>query len=146
VANDGSLRADLESQVHAAGLGERVRFVGRLSPDEQARWYGAARWYLSQPESDSVSVSVLEAMAHGCVPVLSDLAANRELVDDGRNGLIVGGNEGGLVQRLDALLPRADALAAANREWVAEHALFAPAVVRFLARLEAIHTHGEPQR
>jgi hypothetical protein len=52
-----------------------------------------ARWYLSLPASDSVSVSVLEAMGHGCIPILSDLPANRELVDDGRNGLILAEGE-----------------------------------------------------
>ena len=41
------------------------------------------------PRSDSVAVSVLEAMAHGCVPLLSDLPANRELVRSGENGLIL---------------------------------------------------------
>ena len=62
-------------------------FVGRLDAAAQAREYDRARWYLSLPTSDSVAVSVLEAMAHGCVPVLSDVAANHELVRDGDNGL-----------------------------------------------------------
>ncbi|MCK7499220.1 MAG: hypothetical protein MZW92_58660 [Comamonadaceae bacterium] len=39
--------------------------------------------------SDSVAVSVLEAMAHGCIPLLSDLPANRELVRGGDNGLVL---------------------------------------------------------
>jgi glycosyltransferase involved in cell wall biosynthesis len=135
VANDGSLRPGLERQAAALGLAERVRFVGRLGVEEQARWYAHARWYLSLPASDSVSVSVLEAMAHGCVPIVSDLPANRELIEDRVNGLVVPGV---------ALLPRevmlgflrqADAAAARNRRWVQEHALFEPAVARFVARL-----------
>jgi L-malate glycosyltransferase len=91
VANDGSLRPALEDWVRSQGLGERIEFVGRLDAAAQARHYARAQWYLSLPESDSVAVSVLEAMAHGCIPVLSDLPANRELVDSGRNGLIVAG-------------------------------------------------------
>ncbi|WP_371392038.1 glycosyltransferase, partial [Salmonella sp. M285] len=79
VANDGSLRAGLEADVAARGLAGKVRFVGRLDAREQAAHYARATWFLSLPQSDSVSVSVLEAMAHGCVPLLSDLAANREL-------------------------------------------------------------------
>ena len=138
VANDGTLRAVLERQAQALGLQGRVRFVGRLDAATQGSWYDRARWYLSLPRTDSVAVSVLEAMAHGCVPILSDLPANRELVQDGVNGLIV--PSGGLLQAaaLEALLPRADAVAQANRAWVERHALFAPCVAAFVARLEAL--------
>ena len=80
MANEGSLRPALEQQALALGVADRVQFVGRLDADDQAAAYARARWYLSLPSSDSVSVSVLEAMAHGCVPILSDLPANRELV------------------------------------------------------------------
>jgi L-malate glycosyltransferase len=83
VANDGSLRGALQAQAAALGLADRVVFVGRLDAGTQAGWYDRAQWYLSLPQSDSVAVSVLEAMAHGCIPILSDLPANRELVDSG---------------------------------------------------------------
>ncbi len=138
VANDGSLRAALEQQAADLGLGQRVQFVGRLSADSQSEWYSRARWYISLPQSDSVAVSVLEAMAHGCVPVLSDLPANRELVRDGDNGLIV--PEQGLLDReaLARVAPRADAVAAANRAWVQQHALFAPCVAAFVTRLREL--------
>jgi len=138
VAHDGSRRAALQAQAAALGLADRVRFVGRLAAQEQSRWYRAATWYLSLPGSDSVAVSVLEAMAHGCVPLLSDLPANRELVRDGENGLIVGDELERLPARLDALAPRAAAIAAANRAWVQAHALFPAAVDRFLARLREL--------
>ena len=133
VANDGSLRAALQVRAAAIGLGDRVRFVGRLDAVAQAREYARAAGYLSLPVSDSVSVSVLEAMAHGCVPLLSDLPANRELVESGRNGLILAG----LPQpgELTALMARADAIGRDNRTWVHQHGLFEPAVERLLLRL-----------
>lgn len=138
IANDGSLRPALERAAAAAAWGARVRFVGRLAADAQAAWYGRARWYLSLPGSDSVSVSVLEAMAHGCVPVLSDLPANRELVRDGVNGVIAGGDAAATAAAMQALAARADAIGAANRQWIAEHAIFPQAVERLLARLHAL--------
>lgn len=128
VANDGSLREALERRA-----GARVQFVGRLGAEAQARWYARARWYLSLPRSDSVAVSVLEAMAHGCFPLLSDLPANRELVEDGRNGAIV--RPGAPLPDLSELRARADSAAQHNRAWVAANALFEPCVDRFVARL-----------
>lgn len=138
MANDGSLRDELQQAVQAQGLGGRVQLVGRLSASDQQAHYARARWYLSLPESDSVSVSVLEAMAHGCVPILSDLPANRELVDPGRNGLVVPDGGHPSVDALMALRARADSIAHANRAWIERHALFERSVQAFVARLVAI--------
>jgi glycosyltransferase involved in cell wall biosynthesis len=142
IANNGSLAAALETQARQIGLrvgelgrGGQVQFVGRLDAPSQARWYAAAQWYLSLPSSDSVSVSVLEAMAHGCIPLLSELPANRELVRHAENGLIVSEADSALVPALESLAARAGAIARENRRWVTHHGLFAPAVERFLARV-----------
>lgn len=143
VANDGGQRAGLQAWVTQQGLGEAVQFVGRLDAAAQACHYAAARWYLSLPESDSVAVSVLEAMVHGCVPVLSDLPANRELVVHGANGLLVADAAQGTLE----IVPEGDwrqALAAAprmatrNRQWVAAHAVFGPCIDALLARVLAM--------
>lgn len=141
VANEGSLRDALQAQVQVQGLGlaEKVEFVGRLHPLIQAGHYARARWYLSLPESDSVAVSVLEAMAHQCVPILSDLPANRELIgaasESRGQGLILDDPAAlpGLIEGFDA-----ESAGRVNRAWVAEHGLFAPAVERFLARLKEL--------
>ena len=138
VANDGSLRAALEALAAELGIAGQVQFVGRLDAAAQAVCYDRASWYLSLPQSDSVSVSVLEAMAHGCVPILSDLSANRELVSDGDNGVILGDGERLTRDRLQPLAGRAGLVADANRAWVRDHALFAPSVQAFVARLRVI--------
>jgi len=135
VANSGALSESLKQQAAQLGLAPRIDFVGRLDAAAQSAFYARARWYVSVPRSDSVSVSVLEAMGHGCIPLLSDLPANRELVRDGRNGLILPDAQSALrVDALDAL--DAPAIATANRDWVGAHALFAPCVDAFVARLE----------
>ena len=140
VANDGSLRAALQTQAAALGIAARVQFLGRLSADAQALHYASARWYLSLPRSDSVAVSLIEAMAHGCIPIVSDLPANRELVRDGDNGLVLGDGQLPGTPALDALAARAERIAIDNREWVQSHALFAPAVSAFMQRLRSLPT------
>ncbi len=137
VANDGALRSTLQ----AAAPADRVQFVGRLDAATQAQWYAQARWYLSLPQSDSVSVSVLEAMGHGCIPILSDLPANRELIEDGRTGVILADGELPLRSRLQALVagpPQADALAGQLRDWVGANALFPASVQAYVERLQAL--------
>ena len=136
VANDGSLRGALVEQVRSLGLTDRVSFTGRLAAAQQAPHYAKARWYLSLPQSDSVAVSVLEAMSHECVPILSELPANRELIGtDAGQGIILDD---------PAVLPvlldmDAEAAGRANRAWVIAHGTFPPAVQRFLARLRELN-------
>jgi glycosyltransferase involved in cell wall biosynthesis len=144
VANDGSLRAALQQQTAEMGLAERVQFVGRLDATAQDACYAQARWYISQPQSDSVSVSVLEALGHGCIPLLSDLPANHELVRHGDNGWVATGDALPTVEQLAPLLARADSIALANHDWVAQNALFAPCVDRFLSRLQALSGPAKP--
>ena len=91
--------------------------------------------------SDSVSVSLLEAMAHGCIPLLSDLPANREWVGDGDNGLVIA-SVAPPAGALEACLARAGAIGQANRAQIERDGLFAPAVARFLARLRALPTNS----
>jgi len=137
VANSGSMIDTLKAQAAALGLADRVEFVGRLEAVAQSAFYARARWYVSVPRSDSVSVSVLEAMGHGCIPLLSDLPANRELVRDGVNGLIVpDGQAGPSVPALERLAADAESIAIANRDWVGANALFGPSIDAFVARLE----------
>ena len=138
VANDGSLRDNLEVQAEALRLSDRIRFVGRLDAAEQDRWYARATWYLSLPASDSVSVSVLEAMAHGCIPILSDLPANHELITETSLGLVL--DDGALVPppALQMLASQATRIARDNRAWVQAHGQFGPAVQAFLKRLREL--------
>ena len=48
--------------------------------------------YVSIPNTDGTSISLLEAMAYGCLPVVSDLPANREWIENGVNGIVSNGN------------------------------------------------------
>ncbi len=145
IGNDGALAPALPTQARALGLrvgtlaaSDQVEFSGRCEGAALAERYARAQWFVSLPESDSVAVSVLEAMAHGCIPILSDLPANRELVREGRNGVIVDAGGSVTAAFLQVLLDDAAGIAAVNRRWIAEHGLFAPAVERFVARLREL--------
>ncbi|MEO8299399.1 MAG: glycosyltransferase [Burkholderiales bacterium] len=138
VANDGSLRRAMEAAVRDQGLDRRVQFTGRLSAAQQDRWYARAQWYLSLPASDSVAVSVLEAMAHGCIPILSDLPANHELVSEASIGMVLPDGLLADLAALQALAQQAAQIGRLNRAWVQAHGLFDPAVAAFLDRLRAL--------
>ncbi len=87
IAGQGSIRPGLEKFTDECGLADRVRFTGVLSQAELANILREADLYVSASHSDSTSVSLLEAMACGIFPVVTDIAGNRQWVEQGRNGL-----------------------------------------------------------
>jgi len=89
ICGAGPDRPRLEERVSRLDLAPSFAFRGRLSSEEIARELRAADVYVSTSKSDSTSVSLLEAMASGAIPVVTDLPANREWITDGENGLVV---------------------------------------------------------
>ena len=116
VCGDGPERKRLERRAAALGLAGRFVFAGRLDPAALARELGEAAVYVSTSRSDSTSVSLLEAMACGAFPVVTDLAGNREWIADGENGIILARRDPRALA--DAVLAALgdDALRAAARE------------------------------
>lgn len=80
LAGEGSQRGELERLAGSLGLGDQVRFLGRMPREALMAELRRATLYLSASLSDSTSVSLLEAMALGAYPVLSDIPANREWI------------------------------------------------------------------
>jgi len=105
VAGDGSLRAALEREAARLLPAGRWRFLGRLAPQELADWLGRADAYLSASLSDSTSLSLLEAMSAGAIPVVSDIEGNREWVGEGDGArLFPCGDSGALARAIDGVL------------------------------------------
>lgn len=102
VAGDGSLRRAHEALAAEWLPPGRWQFVGMLRPEELAEWLARADLYLSASRSDSTSVSLLEAMAAGALPVVSDIEGNREWVAEGEGArLFPAGDPAGLAAALE---------------------------------------------
>lgn len=99
IAATGSEEDKLKKQVNSAGLGNNVRFYGWVDKAMNSDLYSKARIYISIPESDATSISLLEAMASACIPVVSDLPANREWIRDNVNGVIYKDGDMGVIEK-----------------------------------------------
>ncbi|MBD3347914.1 MAG: glycosyltransferase [Candidatus Eisenbacteria bacterium] len=84
----GEARGALERLADTLGVRDAVEFPGPVGPERLARLLGGAALYVSAVPTDGVSASLLEAMATGCFPVVTDNEANR-LWLDGENGFLV---------------------------------------------------------
>jgi glycosyltransferase involved in cell wall biosynthesis len=87
IAHTGSATPALMRQ--AAKTPGDVRFTGTLVREAFREILTDAEVFVSVPSSDGTSVALLQAMASGCFPVVSDLPTQHELIDDGVNGFRV---------------------------------------------------------
>jgi len=97
--NDGPLRIDIEKKVAQLGLKEGFSFLGAVAHLDVAKHLATSHIYVSTSLSDGISASLLEAMASGAFPVATDIAANREWIDDGENGFLVPANDPGFLAK-----------------------------------------------
>jgi glycosyltransferase involved in cell wall biosynthesis len=87
IAGDGPETISLRQLVSNLNLMDKIQFVGMLNYAQLVEYYQRATVFVSVPQSDAVASSVLEAMAYGCIPVLSNLPANHELILNNINGV-----------------------------------------------------------
>lgn len=99
LAGDGSRRRSLEDACARLGAGEAVRLTGDVAHAEMPDLLRAHDIFVSVVFSDTTSVSLLEAMACGLFPVVSDIPANREWITHGENGSIVDPRDTGAIAR-----------------------------------------------
>lgn len=89
IAGDGEDKARLQNLVRELGIERNVEFLGSVTRDKLSQLLRNAHLYLSSVISDGVSSSLLEAMASGTFPIVTDNEANRIWIDDGKNGFLV---------------------------------------------------------
>ncbi|GHU08829.1 glycosyl transferase family 1 [Betaproteobacteria bacterium] len=102
---EGDMRAALEAQVEALGLGERVRFLGHLPPAALPEPLSAADVFVLATRNEGWANVFLEAMACGLPVVTTDVGGNREVVCRPELGEIVTfGDSAALEAALDRAL------------------------------------------
>jgi len=120
IAGDGSLRSELEKLADDLRVAESVIWTGFRK--DVPRLLAAMDIYLQTSVNEGLSLSILEAMAAGKPVVISDVGGARELVENGRTGLLIPAGSATAIERaLKELLEDPEkrvSLASAGREYV----------------------------
>jgi len=146
MAGDGPMRADVVRWLSEEGIAAEVTLAGFLSEEKLRALYHGSDAYVSMSRSDSTSQSLLEAMAAGIFPIVSDIAGNREWVTHRRNGYLVpAGDEEALACAIveSSCDPEAQAMRSRGPAIVAARGNFTDTVVQLEARLRMLAGSGE---
>ncbi|WCR10740.1 glycosyltransferase family 4 protein [Paracoccus stylophorae] len=107
---------DLQARIAAAGLADRIRFLGELPWDRLVAHYQALDLFAAPARWEGFGLTPLEAMACGVPAIGSRVGAYEALIRDGQTGSIVDtGDAGSLTDALARWLDDDAARAAAGR-------------------------------
>jgi glycosyltransferase involved in cell wall biosynthesis len=120
IIGDGPERSELERQLKATGAAEHVEITGWLAPEQVKAKLRTLDMFLLLSDYEGLPVALLEAMAHGVVPVVTRIeSGNAQLVRDGENGFVLPvGDTASFAACLASLAGDREALAAfAHAAW-----------------------------
>jgi glycosyltransferase involved in cell wall biosynthesis len=104
VLGEGPERAPLDAAVRDAGLASSVRLRGLVSPDEVRASMRSSDALFLPTQWEGLPLVVVEAMAEGAVPVVSQLPVMGDVVTHDKDGLTFAvGDEAGMVDALARL-------------------------------------------
>jgi alpha-1,3-mannosyltransferase len=89
IVGDGNERPMLEKKCKDLDLTKNVQFVGEKTGKPLLEYYFRSRIFLSASEYEGFGISVIEAMASGCVAIVNDITAFRNIIADSENGFII---------------------------------------------------------
>ncbi|WP_101047590.1 glycosyltransferase family 4 protein [Macromonas nakdongensis] len=115
----------LKDKIAAAGLSERIVFLGEVPAGEVHRWYQRCLLCVACPRYEPFGLTPFEAAATGCAVVCSRTGAFEELVRPGENGdLVDTGDAAGLAEAVQRVMRDPEAarrMGEAARERVVAH-------------------------
>jgi glycosyltransferase involved in cell wall biosynthesis len=110
LVGDGSLRAELGQLVTSLDLDRNVIFTGRLSADGVLKWLQAGDVFTLISAIEGLPCSLIEAMSTGLPPVVSNIPAHTQLVENELNGMVTElGNRDSIARGLVRLLSDSEA-------------------------------------
>ncbi len=111
IAGGGTALEYMEEYIDKNNLDKRVSFLGELQRNEISDFWKKQDIYINLADYEGRSISQLEAMANGAIPVCTQTSGTREDIENGINGFYVSiGNYKGIVESIEYLCQHREVL------------------------------------
>lgn len=104
VAGTGSYLEELKKEIKELRLEHRVKIVGQMARRDMVKFWTEKDICINLSDFEGRSISIMEAMKNGAVPIVTDTSGIREDIKDGFNGYIVPiGSYKSIAEKIDYL-------------------------------------------
>lgn len=104
IAGDGPDKEMLLKYSMKLGVNDRVNFLGRVAGKDLSCLYEACEVLVHSARLDASPLAVLEALSFGKPVVATRIGGIPEIIEDGRNGILVDGKPDALASGIEMLL------------------------------------------
>jgi len=88
LAGIGNLEQDLKEYAKSLGISNSIKFLGLLNEEEMITFYQSIDLYVHATYSETLSTSILQAMATELIVITSDIDNNKALIKNGIDGFL----------------------------------------------------------
>ena len=79
-----------------------ISLIGKVQHNDLEKWFNAADFYISGSHKEGSGYALIEAMACGCIPIVTDIPSFRKITANGNNGFLYKpGNKIDLLSKLE---------------------------------------------
>lgn len=104
IAGEGECSEMISAFAAKEHLNDKIQLLGRLPKSQMKDFWKQQDIFINVSEYEGTSLSMLEAMSFGCVPIVTDVSGASEFIENGKNGYICAvGDMGKMAQRIDEL-------------------------------------------
>lgn len=95
IIGTGDLEKELKDQAKKLKIEKNIIFTGAIQNKDLPKYYATADIFVGPSviakggDREGLPVTLMEAMASGCVVIASDLEGNKDIIEDGKNGFLV---------------------------------------------------------
>lgn len=112
IAGEGECMNIIQNYIMHNKIEMKVQLLGRVAKSKMPQFWKQQDIFINISEYEGTSLSMLEAMSYGCVPVVTDVSGVKEFIDHEVNGFICNiGDFSQMTEYIDQLSHDRDALA-----------------------------------
>jgi glycosyltransferase involved in cell wall biosynthesis len=149
LVGSGPLLSELAKQADQEGVGDKIQFAGILSREEAREAMRESDVFVLPSRFESMSYTLLEAMACGLACIATDVGGNGELLASGKAGILVSARSAlaleSAMRSVAASQPLRDRLGRAAREHSRQYAVETMIASTRELYLSLLATHGLPR-
>ena len=86
-AGDGPMKANLQDQCYADGLGDIIKFKGNVPREQIHEWYKLSDFYIIASDFEGTPIAMMEAMYNQLPVIASDVQGINNIIND-KNGIL----------------------------------------------------------
>lgn len=104
IAGSGSMQEEMEKCIRNMQLSDRVVFRGNIQRSKIPDFWKNCDLCVNIADYEGRSISIIEAMGNGVVPIVTAVSGTREDIENGKNGYLVSiGDYEAMAQRIEYL-------------------------------------------